>query len=88
VKGNTATLTFTGAQVGWMSTEGTTRGAATVQLDTGTPVTINTNNSKVLTAEIVDVVQAANGSHKLVIKLLGTAGHPRVDVDAFVILAT
>jgi hypothetical protein len=88
VKGNTATLTFTGAQVGWMSTEGTSRGAATVQLDTGTPVTINTNNSKVLTAEIVDVVQAANGSHKLVIKLLGTAGHPRVDVDAFVILAT
>jgi hypothetical protein len=26
-------------------------------------------------------------SHKLVIKVSGTTGHPRIDIDAFVILA-
>jgi hypothetical protein len=37
----------------------------------------------------VDVVTAAaNGSHKLVVTVLGTAGHPRIDVDAFVVLST
>jgi hypothetical protein len=87
-KGKTATLTFTGFQVAWMSTLGSTRGSATVKLDSGTAATINTNASSPKTAEIVDVVTAAaNGSHKLVVNVLGTAGHPRVDVDAFVVLS-
>jgi len=39
-------------------------------------------------AHIMDVVTAAaNGSHKLVVNVLGTAGHPRIDVDAFVVLS-
>jgi len=89
VAGKTATLTFTGFQVAWMSTQGPTRGSATVKLDSGTPGTINTNASSPKTAEIVDVVTAAaNGSHKLVVTVLGTAGHPRIDVDAFVVLST
>jgi hypothetical protein len=86
--GKTATLTFTGVQVAWMSTEGPTRGSATVKLDSGTAATISTNTSSPETAEIVDVVTAAaGGSHKLVLTVLGTSGHPRVDVDAFVVLA-
>jgi len=88
VKGKTATLTFTGFQVAWMSTQGPTRGSATVKLDSGTPATINTNTSSLKTAEIVDVVTAAaNGSHKLEVNVLGTSGHPRIDVDAFVVLS-
>jgi Pro-kumamolisin, activation domain len=88
VKGKTATLTFSGFQVAWMSTQGPTRGSATVKLDSGTAATINTNTSSPKTAEIVDVVTAAaNGSHKLVVNVLGTSGHPRIDVDAFVVLS-
>ena len=88
LKGKTATLTFTGFQVAWMSTQGATRGSATGQLDTGTAATISTNASSPKTAEIVDVVTAAaQGSHKLVVNVLGTAGHPRIDVDAFVVLS-
>jgi len=88
VKGKTATLTFTGFQVAWMSTQGPTRGSATVKLDTGTAATINTNTASPHAAEVVDVVTAAaNGSHKLVVKVLGTAGHPRIDVDAFIVLS-
>ena len=78
VKGKTATLTFTGFQVAWMSTQGPTRGSATVKLDSGTAATINTNTSSAHAAEVVDVVTAAaNGSHKLVVNVLGTSGHPR-----------
>jgi hypothetical protein len=36
----------------------------------------------------VDVVTAAaQGPHKLVVNVLGTAGHPQIDVDAFVVLS-
>ena len=88
VKGKTATLTFTGFQVAWMSTQGPTRGSATVKLDSGTAATINTNTSSAHAAEVVDVVTAAaNGSHKLVVNVLGTSGHPRIDVDAFIVLS-
>jgi hypothetical protein len=87
--GQTATFTFTGIQVAWMSTQGPTRGSATVKLDSGTASTINTNTTSPHTAEIVDVATAAaNASHKLVITVLGTSGHPRIDVDAFVVLST
>lgn len=88
VKGKTATLTFTGFQVAWMSTQGPTRGSATVKLDSGTAATINTNTASPHAAEVVDVVTAAaQGSHKLVVNVLGTAGHPRIDVDAFIVLS-
>ena len=88
LKGKTATLTFTGFQVAWMSTQGPTRGSATVKLDAGSLVTINTNTSSAHAAHIVDVVTAAaQGAHKLVVNVLGTAGHPRIDVDAFVVLS-
>ena len=85
--GDTATLSFTGFQAAWVSTVGTTRGSATVKLDSAGAATISTHASSPKTAEIVDVVNGTPGSHKLVIKVLGTAGHPRVDIDAFIVLA-
>ncbi len=84
--GKTATLTIKGTQIAWVSTQGPTRGSASVKLDSGSAKTINTHTSSPKTAEIVDVVSAAAGSHTLVIKVLGTSGHPRVDIDAFLIL--
>jgi kumamolisin len=87
VAGKTATLSFSGVQAAWISTEGTTRGSASVKLDSGTSPTVSTYASSTKTAEIVDVVKGASGAHKLVIKVLGTSGHPRVDIDAFVILS-
>jgi hypothetical protein len=86
--GKTATLSFSGTQVAWVSTEGSTRGSATVKLDSGTAKTISTHTTSVKSAHIVDLVTAKAGSHKLVIKVLGTSGHPRVDVDAFIVLSS
>jgi hypothetical protein len=87
VKGKTATLSFTGLQVGWISTEASNRGSATVKLDSGTAQTINTHTTVTNDAYVVDVVTTTNGAHKLVVNVLGTAGHPRVDIDAFVVLS-
>ena len=70
-----------------MTTEGTTRGSATVKLDSGAATTISTNATTTKSAQVVDVVQGASGPHKLVVNVLGTAGHPRIDIDAFFVLA-
>jgi kumamolisin len=88
VAGKTATLTFTGVDVAWVSTKGSGYGSATVKLDSGTAKTISTNASTTATAHVVDVVPATSAAHTLVITVLGTAGHPRIDIDAFVILST
>jgi pro-kumamolisin-like protein len=85
--GKTATLSFSGIQAAWVSTLGPTRGSASVKLDSGAATTISTHASSPKTAQIVDVVSGSSGSHKLVVKVLGTSGHPRVDVDAFIVLA-
>jgi Pro-kumamolisin, activation domain len=88
VAGKTATFSFTGGQVAWVSTLGPTRGSATVKLDSGTATTVNMNATKAKTAQVVSVMTGSSGAHKLVVKVLGTHGHPRVDVDAFVVLST
>jgi hypothetical protein len=87
--GKTATLTFSGFQVAWVSTLGSTRGSARVSLNGGASTTISTHASSTKTAEIVDtvLVPTGKGKKKLVVKVLGTAKHPRVDIDAFIVLA-
>ena len=87
VAGQTATLSFTGIQAAWISTDGPNRGSASVKLGTQSAQTVDTHASSLMPAEIVQVVTGPSGAHKLVITVLGTAGHPRVDVDAFVVLA-
>jgi Pro-kumamolisin, activation domain len=85
--GKTATFSFTGIQVAWVSTLGTTRGSASVKLGSGGTAIVSTHASSTKTAQIVSVISAPSGSHKLVITVLGTSGHPRVDIDAFIVLA-
>jgi kumamolisin len=85
--GKTATLSFTGTAVAWMTTEGANRGSASVSIDGKTAKTVSTNKPATKPAEIVDVATGKSGTHKLVVKVLGTSGHPRVDVDAFVVLS-
>ncbi len=87
VAGKTATLSFTGIQAAWVSTLGSNRGSATVKLDSGSAATVSTNATATKAAQIVDFVKTTSAAHKLLITVLGTSGHPRVDVDAFVVLS-
>jgi Fibronectin type III domain len=85
--GETATFSFAGSQVAWVSTEGADRGSATVKLDAGTAATVSTNKATILARTVVSTRTVTAGAHTLRLKVLGTSGHPRVDVDAFLVIS-
>jgi hypothetical protein len=85
--GKKATFGFTGSQVEWVSTLGATQGSATVALDAGSPVTVNTNAATATTRVGVFVTSAASGAHSLVVTNKATSGHPRIDIDAFIVIS-
>ncbi len=87
IAGHQARLTFTGRNVAWVASKGPSRGQARVYID-GTYVTTVDLYSE--TASSRRVVFARKWStpahHTLEVRVVGTAEHPRVDVDAFVVL--
>ncbi len=87
-KGATATLTFTGSDVAWISARGPKRGKAKVYIDgvLQTVVDLRTSNAKSSVIVFVATGLAA-GPHTIKIYVNATAGRPRVDVDGFVVLA-
>jgi hypothetical protein len=86
VAGKTAKFSFTGSQVAWVSTIASNRGSASVSLDGGTATTVSTNGTTTKPAMVVFTKIVPAGTHSLLLKVLGTAGHPRVDVDAFLVI--
>jgi uncharacterized delta-60 repeat protein len=88
VSGATAELAFAGRSVTWVAPKTSNRGQAEVWLDGRKVATVDLFSA---TAQARRLVYAANGldpsvTHTLQVKVLGTAGRPRVDVDAFVVL--
>lgn len=83
----TATLTFTGNQVAWVSRKSATSGKARVYINGTLIATVNLYSS---TTQIKQVVFSRTftsvRTRKLKIVVLGTAGHPRVTVDQFFVL--
>jgi hypothetical protein len=85
VRGASATYAFTGASVGWVAYHGPNRGSAAVYVDGVYRATINLYSASYYSKQIVYAINwGANGTHTIKIVDLGTAGHPRVDIDAFV----
>jgi subtilase family serine protease len=84
--GDTATFTFQGRKVAWVAVRDTNRGNARVTLD-GVVTGVDTNASTFEPRAESYVGSAGGGTHTLVIKNLGTAGHPRINVDAFFVLS-
>ncbi len=86
-RGAAVTYTVTGNGVAWVAYRGPNRGKATVYVDGVAVATVNLYAS---TYQSKFVAYAANwasaGKHTIRIVALGTAGHPRVDVDAFLVL--
>jgi hypothetical protein len=86
--GKTARLNVNGSQFAWVSTKGSNRGSAAVSLDGGSTTTVNTHAAVLKAAVLVYTKVTTSGSHSLQVKVLGTAGHPRIDVDAFLVIQT
>jgi subtilisin len=86
--GATATLRFTGRAVGWVAALGPGNGSARVFVDGQYVRTVNlfANRSH---PRLVAFEQrwATSGTHTIALQVLGTAGHPRVDLDAFVLVS-
>jgi len=89
--GATATVTFTGRSIAWVSLTAANRGQAQVRIDGGAPVTVDLYTP---TTRGRWTVFAANGlaagTHSMVITVLGTknaaSGGTRVDIDALLFL--
>jgi hypothetical protein len=85
--GKTAKFSFTGSQVAWVSTIDSDRGSATARLDSGTAPTVDTNGTTLQPAMVVYTKAVTAGAHTLLLRVLGAIGHPRVDVDAFLVIS-
>jgi GH25 family lysozyme M1 (1,4-beta-N-acetylmuramidase) len=84
-KGAWAQYTFSGTSISWVAYRGPSRGSAAVYIDGNYRTTINLYATTYLAKQVVYATSwAANGKHTIKIVCLGTAGHPRVDIDAFV----
>jgi hypothetical protein len=87
VRGATATLSFTGHQIAWFGTRGPTFGSADVFVDGRHVTTVNLNRSSTAARRILfRHVWPTPGAHTLVIRVVGTSGHPSVDIDGFVLV--
>ena len=83
--GAAATFRFSGSSVAWVAARGTTRGQARVYVDGVYAKTISLRASSGQSRSIVFTRNwSAYKAHTLRIVVVGTAGRPRVDVDAFV----
>ena len=83
--GASATFRFTGYSIGLVAYRGPNRGSAAIYVDGVRTATISLHATTYASRQIVYATHwATNGTHTIRIVNLGTAGHSRVDVDAFV----
>jgi subtilisin family serine protease len=85
--GASVTFTTTARAIALVGRKGPTEGQAKVYVDGVLASTIDlhrsTSQSKVV---LFNTSWATNGSHSVQVVVVGTAGHPRVDIDAFAVL--
>ena len=86
--GASATYSFTGSSVAWVAYKSTLRGSAQVWVDGVLKATVSLySTTSTAKAQVYAFNWATSGAHTIKIVVVGTAGHPRVDVDAFVRLS-
>ena len=79
-----ATFGFTGRQVAWIAVRGPTRGSARVAIDGSRVGLVRLHADTVrFRKEVFVSAWMPSGSHRISVRVSGTAGHPRVDVDGF-----
>jgi hypothetical protein len=87
IRGSSASLTFTGRSVAWTSLLALSRGRANVYVDGHLISTVNLYSATTIARRIVFArTWSTSTTHTIKVVVLGTAGHPRVDLDAFIVL--
>jgi beta-N-acetylhexosaminidase len=83
--GASASYTFTGSGIGWVTAVGPTRGSAKVYIDGVYKKTVSLHSSTTALRRIAYAINwRSQGRHTIKVVVVGSAGHPRIDVDAFV----
>jgi hypothetical protein len=83
----TATLTFTGTDVVWIAQRGPKRGVANVFVD-GVKTHVDLYSTTLTERRVVFIATGLSpGQHTIKIKVKGTSGRPRVDVDGILVLS-
>jgi hypothetical protein len=86
--GASASYTFTGRSVAFVSSRGPTRGSAKVYIDGGLAATVNMNASTLSYRYVAfQKTWTASAKHTIRIVVLGSSGHPRVDLDAIEVIS-
>jgi GH25 family lysozyme M1 (1,4-beta-N-acetylmuramidase) len=84
-KGASASFTFIGSSIGWLSYLGPNRGKAAVYLDGIYKATVSMYSATYSSRRVVYVgTWATSGSHTIKVVDLGTSGHSRIDLDGFI----
>lgn len=84
-RGASATLRFTGRQVAYVATRRGNRGIARVYVDGKLLANVNLHSATRVHRRLVFAHSwATDGTHTIKVVCAGTAGHARIDVDAFV----
>lgn len=87
IAGRSASLTFVGNRVGWLSRLGSTSGIARVYINGVLVKTINLNSATTEDRKLVFVRTFSTiGTRTIKIVVAGTAGHPRVTLDQIFVL--
>jgi hypothetical protein len=84
VAGASASMTFSGRAVAWVTTLRPTSGVARVYIDGLLAATIDTTSATTVYRQVVySRAWSSYTTHTIKIVVVGTAGRPRVDLDAF-----
>lgn len=87
--GATASTSFTGRSIGWVSTKGPKRGQARIYVDGVLEAAIDLYAASKTARRIVwQRSWSSTRTHTVQIRVVGTTNRPGIDVDAFVLLAS
>jgi hypothetical protein len=84
--GSMARFTFTGRAVAWVAPIGSSRGQARIYLDGTWVKTVDLHGPASPRRIVYTRTFGSVGTHRLTVRVVGTSGHPRVDVDAFLVV--
>ncbi|MFL5646633.1 MAG: S8 family peptidase [Chloroflexota bacterium] len=86
-KGASVSFRFTGRAVGIVAPKGASRGSAKLYVDGVYVSTVNFHRSSFTPRNVVAARSwSRSGTHTIKLVALGTAGHPRIDIDAFLVI--
>jgi hypothetical protein len=85
--GRTATFTFTGRSIAFITTRAATRGQVRIFLDGTLQTTLDLGGTTTFRSVAWQRTFTTSAARTVQIQVVGTVGRPRVDLDAFAVMS-